>query len=437
MKLLAKLYALPAKLLRKELLKQTLKLSAISMLANFLGFLIPSLIAWQFGISKDTDNFFFSYGIITFASTIFTAALRSSIVPFLTEKLANKEGFDTFVSSLFYYSFYVVSAVSGVLLVLFLVLNHFIPGNFYFYLALSVPILFFTVQNAICYGILNTLKQYYVAETSPFSRAIVIYGCIFFFGKIFGIAAVIIGYNLGEMAKFIHLMYIIRKKNRIRLSRRLVNYAEIKPFLKEGSYQAISTTIISASPVIDKVVASFLIVGSVSILDYGNRLFMIFNVLFSSFLVIILSKWSEDVVQKRFSIKKMNQTIVGVFIITFCIFLLVLLFRSQVVYVLYPKIHASDRDLIATVLVLNMAGFIFNSSNQVINRATLAFKSTSILIRISVIKSIINVVMDVVLAIRFGVIGIAVSTIFVHGSGFVMNYYLFQAEQKKLLLKTI
>jgi O-antigen/teichoic acid export membrane protein len=150
-----------------------------------------------------------------------------------------------------------------------------------------------------------------------------------------------------------------------------------------------------------------------------------------------LSKWSEDVVQKRFSVKKMNQTILGVLIITFSIFLLVLLFRSQVVYLLYPKILASDRNLIALVLVLNMAGFIFNSSNQVINRATLAFKSTSILIRISVIKSIINIVMDVVLALKFGVVGIAVSTIIVHLSGFLMNYYLFQAEQKKLMLKPI
>ena len=135
--------------------------------------------------------------------------------------------------------------------------------------------------------------------------------------------------------------------------------------------------------------------------------------------------------------KKMNQTIIGVLIITFSVFLLVLLFRSQVVYLLYPKIRATDRDLIATVLVLNMAGFIFNSSNQVINRATLAFKSTNILIRISIIKSIINIVMDVVLALQFGVIGIAVSTIVVHLSGFVMNYYLFQAEQKKLLVKAI
>ncbi|MBS1566122.1 MAG: hypothetical protein JST39_17190, partial [Bacteroidetes bacterium] len=418
MKMISKLYSLPRRLLKKDLLRQTIKLSAISMLANFLGFLIPSLIAWQFGISKDTDNFFFSYGIITFASTIFTAALRSSLVPFLTEKLAvNKDSFDGFVSSLFYYSFYVVSIVSGILLALFLSLNHFMTGNFFFYLALSVPILFFTVQNAICYGILNSMKQYYVAETSPFSRALVIYACIFFLGRVFGITAVIVGYNLGELAKFIHLMYIIRKKNNIRLSRSLVDYTSIKPFLKEGSYQAISTTIISASPVIDKIVASFLIVGSLSILDYGNRLFMIFNVLFSSFLTIILSKWSEDVVKKRFSMKKMNQTVLGVFCMTSCVFLLVLLFRSQVVYILYPKIQARDRELIAIVLVLNMAGFIFNSSNQVINRATLAFKSTSILIRISVIKSIINIVMDVVLALRFGVIGIAVSTIIVHMSG--------------------
>src|SRR5258705_13981161 len=114
--LLSRLYSLPRKLLKKETLKQTLKLSAISMLANFLGFLIPSLIAWQFGISKDTDNFFFSYGLITFASTIFTAALRSSIVPFLAERLGNKEVFNKFLSTLFYYSFLGVNIACAVFL---------------------------------------------------------------------------------------------------------------------------------------------------------------------------------------------------------------------------------------------------------------------------------------------------------------------------------
>lgn len=51
-----KLYRLPGKIFGSGLFKKTVKLSLISVSANFLGFLVPVLVAYKFGISKDTDQ---------------------------------------------------------------------------------------------------------------------------------------------------------------------------------------------------------------------------------------------------------------------------------------------------------------------------------------------------------------------------------------------
>lgn len=412
-------------LLSSRLLQKTLKLSSLSMVANFLGFLIPVYIAYIYGISKITDDFFFSYGIIVFISTIFSGAVKSVIVPFLLEKVHDKILFDRFISTVLYYSFSVLGTFSIVLLIVFSSINHFVSTNLYFYLAISTPIFFFTVLNSLCYGVLNSLNQFYQAEISPFSRAIIIYGTIFLTSRWFGISAVILGYNLGEIGKFVHLVYILKQKNNINLSFRNKNYGEIKPFVREGVLQSLATSIASASPIIDKIVASFLVVGSLSILDYGNRLFMVFSVILSAFLTIILSKWSTEVVSKKFNIKEMNRIIIAILGVTFFLFCITWITKAQITEILYPKIGIDQRRIIANVIVLNMLAFVFNAGNQIINRATIAFKGTNVLINVSIVKFIINIVFDILFMIFYGVIGIAISTILVNLAGFLLNYSLF------------
>ena len=112
--------------------------------------------------------------------------------------------------------------------------------------------------------------------------------------------------------------------------------------------------------------------------------------------------------------------------------IVIFLFKSPVANFVYPKLSADKKTLIAVIFSINMAGFIFNSANQAINMANIAFKATSVLIRISVIKTVINFVFDIILGFKFGVIGIAFSTVLVHLCGLIINYFVFN---KKVLPK--
>lgn len=423
----AKVNGLKNKLLKNELFGRTFKLSIITFLSNILGFLIPIYIAYVYGISKDTDGFFFSYGVVTFISTIFSGAISSVVVPFIKEKTHDKTWLGTFISTFFYYCSIYVSGLAVLLIVILLGVNYFIHSNFLFYIILSIPIFVFTTLNSFCFGVLNSFNQYNTAAMSPFSRAIVIFIVIFLLKGQLGIIAVILGYNLGELVKFIQLLYIIVKRNGIKIAVKDRDFSMIKSFVTEGSYQVLSTSISCASPLIDKIVASFLVVGSLSVLDYGDKVTLVCTIVLNAFLVIVLGKWSTEYINKTFRFDKMNKILGIIFCASFTVLLMVLLLRTTIANVLYPALSADKRSLISWLIVINMLGFLFNSVNQVVNIGNIAFKATSVMVRTSVIKAIINLVLDIIFGLKWGVIGIVVSTVFVHLSGLIINYLMFKS----------
>src|SRR5690606_19948485 len=91
------------KIIRNDTLNKTIKLFGISIISNSVGFLVPIYIAYKYPISKETDNFFLAYSVILFVSVIFSGALRSVSIPFLKEKLNDKNEYETFVNTILSY----------------------------------------------------------------------------------------------------------------------------------------------------------------------------------------------------------------------------------------------------------------------------------------------------------------------------------------------
>jgi peptidoglycan biosynthesis protein MviN/MurJ (putative lipid II flippase) len=229
---------------------------------------------------------------------------------------------------------------------------------------------------------------------------------------------------LGELFKTIHLFLTIKKEG-VQIKLNVNSLDVIKPFLKTGFFQIISSAISSSFPLISKTVASFLAIGSISILDFGDRIFMVFNVLLNSFLIIILSKWSNDLKLGAFNIINFHKTIFLVFIISLLALFFVLIFSDNLISLLYPKTNSNEMKLISLILTLNMVGFVFNAINQLINRATIASQGTHILMYNSIVKIVINIILSIWFASLWGIIGIAMSLVIVHIIGLIMNYFMF------------
>jgi len=123
------------------------------------------------------------------------------------------------------------------------------------------------------------------------------------------------------------------------------------------------------------------------------------------------------------------------FILSSVVFVFIILFKSQIIGIIYPKISLEKRGVIAMVLLVNMFGFILNVLNQTINRAVIALKFTNILITTSIFRFITNIVFDIIFAVYWGVIGIAVASVMMHLVGLIVNYYLFNKHNNLYLKK--
>lgn len=408
-----------------DLLKSSFRVGLVSLFSNSISFLIPIYIAYEYSVSKQTDVFFLSFNIIVFLGTIFSGAVRSVSIPYIKERLVSRLELQSFISSVMRYISRFLACFLGLVAIVCYWLFASTNDDLYLYLLLSLPIAFLTVVNAFCYGILNSFDQFYLAELSPVFRAIVIIVTVFFFSNTFGIISVIIGYNLGELAKFFHLFLVIKIKNKLNIFSRTFISTDISSFLRQGAYQVFSVSLAASSPLIDRAVASFLIVGSISLIDYGDRIFVVFNVLLNSFLIILTSKWAKEVLEKKFSLLRFKQILLVLFGITFSLAVIIYFSKSLIIDVLYSKLTESEKETVAIILFLNTFGFIFSSVNQAIHRASMAIKSTDIMVITAVIKVVLNIVLNVILAAYWGVIGIIVSTVIVHLVGLIVNYFLF------------
>ena len=84
----------------RPLVWDTIKTTFWSVIGRGAGFLIPFFIAAWFGVSEETDAFFFAYGIILFLSGIFAPVVESVIVPYVAEARSNNEDVGKFIGNI-------------------------------------------------------------------------------------------------------------------------------------------------------------------------------------------------------------------------------------------------------------------------------------------------------------------------------------------------
>ena len=285
----------------RPLVWDTITTTIWSTLGKALGFLVPFFIAAWFGVSGQTDAFFFAYGLIIFLATIFSPVVESIIVPFIAEFRAKGEDISNFVGRILGLSAAGLGAISIFFLMIMKpilpLLTRFSPEGqdlVYRILLESIPLFILLVWTSVLAGTLNAYKIFGIPALSPAFRAIVTLVFIFAFKGTMGVHAIALGYVVGEIFRLVVLSFLLRKLNILHF-RLLIGWeAKFAEFLKTSSYQIIGMSMLAFTPIINKTMASWLGPGNVSILEYADRLYIIpITFLSTGLLITILSHWSE------------------------------------------------------------------------------------------------------------------------------------------------
>jgi putative peptidoglycan lipid II flippase len=418
-----------------------------STLGRGVGFLIPFFIAAWFGVSSATDSFFFAYSFILFLSGMFTPVVQSITVPYIAEIRKNNEDVGKFMGK-------ILSVISvgllGLAVIVILVIKPVLSVitrfdlqtlNFIHTLIFEIsPLIIFLVWTSILTGALNAYKKFAFPAVSPAFRAVVNLSIIFIFREKIGVHAIALGYVVGEITRFIILLSVIKRLRIFKLKLALKLDSEIRDFLKTGSYQAIGLVALVLNTFINNTMASWLTTGSVSVLYYANRLYMI-PVTFTTtgLLVALLSHWSGRYYKSGIMRLKedVGKAIKTVGIITLTIVIILILIHQPIVKIALGR-GAFDLEKlpeVGWVWVCYLLGFLPYIIRQVFVRAHLALKNTKALMQISFCSFVLQIVFNYILMRPLKVAGIALATSFVSLFGAMVLGLLFYKRVEKEGLK--
>jgi len=394
----------------------------LSSIGNGVGFLIPLFIALWFGVTSDTDAFFFSYGLILFISLTVAPAIESVIVPYIVEAKKTESDVAAFVGKVLCITGVGIAVISGAFLLavkpLLWTLTKFEVDtlNLVYQLLIEFsPLIILLVWTSILAGTLNAYRKFAFPAISPAFRAVINLGIIYVFKDLMGIHAIAMGYLLGEIARLAILYVVIMRLNLFRLDLSFRFDPKLREFFRSAIYQIIGMVAIGLNPVVDRTMASWIEEGSVSILHYADRLYMIpVTFMVTGLMVTLLTHWSDRYYETglgglREDVKK---TAKWVGFISFAIAILLFFFRQPITKLAFGRGAFPLQKLpeVGWVWACYLFGFVPYMMGRVCVRAHLAVKNTKIIMRYGIYAFFLNIFLNYIMIIHFKVAGIALST---------------------------
>jgi len=423
MKIITVLSKLWSRINSRPLVHDSITTTIWSTIGKAVGFLIPFFIASWFGVTAETDAFFFVYGIILFLSGIFYSVVEKIMVPFIVEVKSNGEDVGRFIGSVLTVVTVILFILCGLIIltakpILSIVTKFDTESlNLVFIILLEIaPLIIFLTWTSTLAGAIRAYKRFVIPAVSPAFRAIISLLIIFIFRNFWGIHAVAIGYVIGELFRFLILFIFIYKKRLFKINL-CFNIDKTKGFLKVSSYQVLGMLAVGLSPIIDKMMASWLETGSVSILEYANRLYMIpVTFLSTGLMVVLLSYWSERYYKlgKQKLKEDVKKALKVVSLIAIVITFVLIIFNRIIVSVAFGRGEFNMEKLpeVGWVFVFYLVGFAPYMAGQIFVQSHLVLKNTKALLKCGLYITLLNILLNYIFMKFFKVAGIALATSF-------------------------
>ena len=409
-----------------KLVKSSIIVSIILAIGYLVSFVKVSIIANYFGVSADVDAYTIAITIPVVLFSIVTVSIRSVIVPIYSDLLYNKtkDVADGFISN-------VICCVGTIILILIVLMELsagyltllFAPGfdtathdlstNL---LRITLLSIFFTVIIDVLVGVLNVHKRFIAPACSVFFLNLGLILTIVFLHSQYGIIAAAFGYIFGGS---LSILYISLVTSRVYSFSLIFNFKN--EFLRRTVKQAIpvvwSTSIAEVNAVINRVIASFLFVGSISALSYANKI----NSIFISFFItavatIVYPLYAESSAKKDMDqlSYRVNFTLSLYTMILMPLVFGILCFRKELVSVAFARgvFDAAAVESTAALLGCYCLGLLFMSFRETLTKVFYSLQDMKTPARNATIGILINVAFNLTLPFVLGVKGLALGTSF-------------------------
>lgn len=409
----------------KRAAQSVLMLIAFAVFSKVFGFIRQALIAARFGSGIETDIYFIAQSANALFTMIITSSLATTTIPVLTRvsALEGKKGKIDHASNMLSITFLIAVAISVLAWIIApLIMKVFAYGfeeeqfEFaVFMMRIGSPIILFAALTGIFNGYLQSENRFFASSMGDTTQNVSYIIFLLFFASRFGIIGLMITTVLGVVAQLAVLVVESRAIG--------FRYRPILHFKDKYVQQVftlippilLSVAINDVNSMIDKAMASTLVKGSISALDYASRLnILIVSIFVTSIVTVLYPLLAQGAAENNIQeVKKTTlQGINLIIIITIPATLGMLVFVKPIVQIAYERgaFDATATQMTAGALSFYTLSLVSLSIYSLITRVFYSLHDTKTPMINSAIAVVVNLTMNIILIRPLAHRGLALAT---------------------------
>lgn len=405
--------------------KSALIIMIFTLGSKFLGFLREVLIAAKFGSGIETDTFFIALTATSLITGFLSNAVSTTFIPVISEVESKKgrkgkiEHTSNMINVIFLVSLIlIILALLGTPLIIKLLANGFEGEQFDLAVKLTrigLPMILFSGIIGVMMGYLQSEERFNATAIIgvPFNLLYIFF--LLFLSSTFGIKGLMI---TGVIAVFSQLLVQVPEARRAGFKYKFVFDLKDK-YIRRVLYLSlpvlVGVAINDLNAIIDKTLASSLVSGSISALNYANKLnaliLGVFIVAITTVIFPILSKEANN--NNIIGVKKtMGYGVNLILLITIPATVGMIVLAKPIVEIAFQR---GEFDAIATMttskaLIFYSIGLVFMSLRLLITRVYYSLQDTKTPMVNGVISVIFNIILNLILVQFMGHAGLAFAT---------------------------
>jgi putative peptidoglycan lipid II flippase len=411
-----------------KILSAVITVAFFTLLVKFLGMAKELVVAWRFGTGDHLDSFYIGYVVPELVINVVAGAFNTVLIPtyIRVREQEGKGAADKLFSSATVLSLGILSiATLGILGFAPLYLPHLASGfspeklDLTYKLLWTVsPLVLLTGLLTIWSAVLNAGERFALAAIVPMIFPLLTIAFLFM-APTLGVFGLTAGLVVGAILELI-LLGVALRRQRIPLMPRWYGYDQnLHQVIQQYLPMIAGSFLMCSTGIVDQAMAATLTSGSVSSLNYGNRITALPITLISTALgTAVIPYFSKMVAngQWRELRSTLNRAMQWITIATMPVALLLIVFSEPIVRVLFQRgsFTSSDVQLVAQIQIFFALQIPLRGPGSLVVQLISTARANHILMWGSAVNLIINIVLDYVFMKKFGVAGIALSTTFVY-----------------------
>jgi putative peptidoglycan lipid II flippase len=413
----------------QALVRDTAKVSVLTILAKVAGALKTVVIARYFGTAGSLDTYLLAFLPVSFLMDVVSGSMMNALLPAFVhtnEQHGRKEALALY-GSVQIRTFGILLAVAVLLAagagpVLHLLATGFDSEKIRLtrdLMFIMLPILPLSALNVSWRALLNAEESFGVAAVSPALVPVCTVAALITLTQRFGIHALAIGTMAGALAESFLLLIFVRASGAPAIAALRSSAAGTRTVFAQYLPLAGGNLVMGSSTVVDQSMAAMLGSGSVSILNFGTRLVTVILAIGPSALSTVILPWLSRLTAAG-DHREIRRTITRYSLFSLAVTVpvtLALIWSSTwLVGVMFQRgaFTTADTGSVARVQAFALLSVPLSVLLALLLPMVSSLKRNSLLLVVAAFSVIANVILNLVFMRILGVAGLALSTAVVH-----------------------